>query len=110
MRGSTGGWVYAARAAGESALEGNREIQQGRRSRFLMFALDGLIDHLFDIRTTATTAQAGAGGTRHIPRRACALPDEAANLSVGDSAAMANEHRISLSGFVRTSAFYSYRK
>ena len=53
--------------------------------------------------------QAGASRAHDIPSRGGAVFDETANLSIGDSAAMTNEHRISLSGFMRTSAFYFYR-
>jgi hypothetical protein len=73
-------------------------------------ALHGIIDHLLYVRAATATSQTGARRAHDITSRAGAVFDEAANLSIGDSVAMANEHRISLSEFMRTSAFYFYRK
>ena len=94
----------------ESAFDGDHEIQQGRPARLLELALHSVIDHLLYIRATTAASKAGTRRAHDITRRAGAVSDEAANLSIGDSMAMANEHRISLSGFMRTSAFYFYRK
>jgi hypothetical protein len=94
----------------ESALDWDHEIQKGRRPCGLELALDGFVDNLLDVRATATASQPSARRARHITSRTSALFDEATNLSVGDSAAMANEHRISLLEFLRTPAVYFHRK
>jgi hypothetical protein len=73
-------------------------------------ALHGIIDHLLYVRAATATSQTGARRAHDITSRASAVFDEAANLSIGDSVAMANEHRISLLELMRTSAFYFYRK
>ena len=75
-----------------SALDGNDEIQQGRRACLLELALDGVVDDLLDVRAAVAASQAGTRRARDITGRARAVFDEATNLSICDSAAMANEH------------------
>jgi hypothetical protein len=81
-----------------SAFYGNREIQECRGARPSELSLDGIVDNLLDVRSTATAAKTRAGRPRNIARRIGAVFHKTSNLSVGDSAAMANEHRISLFG------------
>jgi hypothetical protein len=59
----------------------------------LELALYGLVDDLLDVRSAAAAAKAGSGRHRDFTGRSRSLPNEAANLSVADSAAMTNEHR-----------------
>jgi len=80
----------------ESAFDGDHEVQHGRPARLLELALDSVIDNLPYIRATTAASKTGTRRAHDITRRAGAVPDEAANLSIGDSVAMANEHRISL--------------
>ena len=93
-----------------SAFDRDRKIQQGRCARLLKFAFDGGVDDLLDVRTAAATSQTRTRRARNISRRARAVFDESTNLSICDSVAMANEHRVSHLGFLRTSAVYFYRK
>jgi hypothetical protein len=80
-----------------SAFDGDREIQKSCRSGRPEFVLDGFVDNLLHVRTTTTTSKTGTRCAGHVTGRGSALSDEAANLSIGDSAAMANEHQIDLS-------------
>ena len=93
-----------------SAFDGDRKIQQCRGARLLEFALDGVVDDLLHVRTAVATSQTSTRRARNISRRVRAVSDETTNLSIRDSAAMANEHQISHLGFLRTSAVYFYRK
>jgi hypothetical protein len=79
-------------ASGVSAFDGNREIQEGRDARPSELSLDGIVDNLLDVRAAATAAETGASRPCDITRRTCAVFYKTSNLSVGDSAAMANEH------------------
>lgn len=78
---------------GSSAFDGNREVEERRRAARPELLFDGFVDDLLHIRSTATTAQTGTGCACHIASRTGAVVDEATNLTIGDPAAMANEHR-----------------
>jgi len=105
MRRRTG--AATSLGPGSLAFDGNREIQEGRTLSALEFALDCLIDDLLDIRSTTTAAESSTGRHRNFARRGRSLSHEAANLSITDSAAMANKHSVSPSVGVR---FYGRRK
>jgi hypothetical protein len=78
------------------SLDGDREVQKGRALRrvrsAMEFSFDRLIDDLLDVRATAAAAKSSTGRPRDFASRRRAIANESANLSVGDSAAMADEH------------------
>lgn len=85
---------WASRA---SALDRDHEIQQRRCAGRLQLSLDGFVDDLLYVGATTPTSQTGARRARDVTGRTGAVSDEATNLSIGDSTAMADEHRIFLS-------------
>ena len=94
-----GVWIGIAELQSEridrrrSAFDGNRQIEHRRGPIAMKFTLDGVVDDLLHVRSATATPKAGSGRQGDFTRRRRALSYETANLSVGDSAAMANEHR-----------------
>jgi hypothetical protein len=74
------------------AFDRNREIEEGRSLTLLKLAGNSLVDDLLHVRSASATSKACPGRQRDFTCRCRALADESANLSVTDSAAMANEH------------------